>query len=58
VASSNAQAFSVEFGGMIFATNEGPYLGDARQMRSIERTDRATPDDADFLHFFLRLWFR
>src|SRR5882757_7037298 len=50
MASRDVEAFEVERFGMIFATHVGPDLGDARQVRGIERADCATTDDANFLH--------
>src|SRR6266849_3399265 len=50
VASGNVEAVAVQRAGVLFAADVRPDLGYARQMGCIERTDRATSDDADFLH--------
>src|SRR5881397_2616083 len=50
VTSGNVQALAVQRAGVLFAADVRPDLGYARQMGCIERADRATSDNADFLH--------
>src|SRR5579863_2550702 len=48
--SRDSQTFAVESSGVIFATDEGPYLRNPRQVRRVQAANGATSDDANTLH--------